>query len=162
MATPRDVMSYFCQRYPYPYDLSKSRLTKMVYLADWRSSLTSSRQLTDIDWEFRRKGPHVHAPEDVALTDPAFTLTRTSSSFGGPKEVIRARLDNPVRPNVTPEEKAVLDHVIHSTQALNYDGFMKLVYSTYPVVTQERYSHLNLPALAKEYQEAGWTVGEPP
>jgi hypothetical protein len=39
MATLGDVMAYLCEHYPHKDDLSKARLTKLVYLADWKSAI---------------------------------------------------------------------------------------------------------------------------
>ena len=35
MAKLVDVVGYLCEHYPHKAELSKARLTKMVYLADW-------------------------------------------------------------------------------------------------------------------------------
>lgn len=107
----------------------------MVYLADWRAALKTGKQITDIEWEFSHYGPYVHDVEHVARRVPAFTVSRTRSMFGSAKEIISAADDAP-EPSLTKGEKAILDHVIETTQKLYWDGFMKLVYSTYPVVTQ--------------------------
>jgi hypothetical protein len=48
----------------------------------------------------------------------------------------------------------VLDFVIEQTAPLYWNDFIKLVYSTYPVVTQPRFLPLDLVKLALEYREA--------
>ncbi len=40
---------------------------------------------------------------------------------------------------------------LYKTMRLNWDGFIKLVYSTYPILKSERYSELNLVEFAKQY-----------
>ena len=50
--------------------------------------------------------------------------------------------------------KHVLDFVIEKTAPLSWDDFIKLVYSTYPIVTQPRYSTLNLVQLASLYKQS--------
>jgi hypothetical protein len=52
MARLRDVVAYLCHEYPHKGELSKARLTKMVYLADWRSAIERGSQVTDIEWVF--------------------------------------------------------------------------------------------------------------
>lgn len=151
MAELRDVLVYLCRQYPHPNELSNARLTKMVYLADWRSALERGVQLTGIEWEFSHYGPYVHDVSRLAHADPAFEVFGTASVYGSQKQLIRVRPDAPA-PNLTNEDREILDHVIATTQRLYWDGFMKLVYSTYPVVTQSRYSLLDLPKLAVEYR----------
>jgi hypothetical protein len=148
----RDIMAYICENYPYPRELSKARLTKMVYLADWRSALRHGRQLSPIEWEFSHYGPYVRDVEDLAERDATFTVEHTTNAYGSPKAVI-AVANSVDESSLTREERAVLDFVIRKTEPLHWDPFLKLVYSTFPVVTQERYSKFDLPALAATYHE---------
>jgi hypothetical protein len=46
-----------------------------------------------------------------------------------------------------------LDFVIEKTKDLEWNDFIRLIYSTYPIVTQDKYSKLDLVSLAKEYQK---------
>jgi hypothetical protein len=39
MAELKDIIAYYCKQYPHKAELSKARLTKMVYLADWKSAI---------------------------------------------------------------------------------------------------------------------------
>lgn len=66
------IIAYFCIRYPYKGELSKARLTKLVYLADWFSALIDDHQLTDIDWLFNHYGPYVDDVFEVASRSPDF------------------------------------------------------------------------------------------
>jgi hypothetical protein len=51
------------------------------------------------------------------------------------------------------EETRVLDSVIDATKSLSWGDFIRLVCSTYPIVSQERYQVLNLPDLATNYRQ---------
>ena len=42
-----DVILYICKKYPLPDELSKARLTKLVYLVDWETSKRTGKQLTE-------------------------------------------------------------------------------------------------------------------
>lgn len=150
MARLRDVLLYFGQRYPHPHELSKARLTKMVYLADWRSALSMDHQITNIDWEFNHFGPYVRDVENVARRDPDLTITPTTSLYGAPKELIAARPGAP-EPSLTDDEREILDFVIKQTKKLYWNDFIELVYSTYPVRENPRYSQLDLVKMAREY-----------
>ena len=63
------------------------------------------------------------------------------------------------------DDRQVLDFVIESTSPLNWNEFVKLVYSTYPIVTQPRFSKLDLVAIAQRYrrdqQIFGWNGDAP-
>ncbi len=72
--------------------------------------------------------------------------------FGGPKDLMRVA-DDIDYPSLDEEEKKLLDFVIEKSASKNWDEFIRLVYSTYPIATQERFSELDLVELAREYEE---------
>ena len=52
MTELKEVISYLVSKYPHKDELSNARLTKMIYLADWRHAITQGNQITDIRWFF--------------------------------------------------------------------------------------------------------------
>lgn len=153
MAELKDVVAYLCCNYPHKEELSKARLTKMVYLADWRSALTRGRQLTSISWVFNHYGPYVEDIISLAREDQDFEVLRQRTQFGDVKEVVSVRRQLPCK-SLSNDDIQVLDFVISSTKAKFWDAFIRLVYSTYPIVSQPRYGVLDLVSLAREYREA--------
>lgn len=85
----RDIVAYVCKNYPYKDELSNARVTKMVYLADWRSAITRGKQLTDLEWEFSHYGPYVNNVIRVAEADPAFEVVTTKNPYGGQKDLFQ-------------------------------------------------------------------------
>ncbi len=156
MAELSDVIAYLCIRYPHKYELSKTRLTKMVYLADWRSAITEGEQLTNIRWIFNHYGPYVDDVWREAQSNGGFRVTSDTNMFGDPKEVVAYVGSN--EPNLTEREKDVLDHVIAKTQSLSWKDFIRLVYSTYPVLSRGRYDDLPLTEIAEEYKAQVATI----
>jgi hypothetical protein len=153
MATLVNVMAYFCARYPHKDELSKARLSKMVYLGDWRMALDHGRQMTDLEWTFNHYGPYLDDIKNAALHHPErFAIKSDLNMYGSPKEVIRLLGDYDGE-GVTDSERTSLDHVIEATKTLNWNQFIKFVYSTYPIVTQPRYVALDLVGLASEYRK---------
>jgi hypothetical protein len=153
MANIRDVVAYLCERFPHQDALSKARLTKMVYLADWRSAITRGRQLTDVEWRFNHYGPYVAHVVDTVRGDPLFDVIETENAMGHPKELVKLR-GGYSNGSLAPQEQAILDYVIRTTAPLNWSEFINLVYSTYPIMAQPRYSDLDLVALAHDYEQA--------
>lgn len=154
MAELKDVLAYLLQRYPRPGDLSNARVTKMVYLADWRHTLEEGRQITNIVWMFDHYGPFVW---DVMRTvyehKDLFKAEETATLYGNRKVLISCT--NPdYEPRLTESEATAIDHVIHATKGLDWQEFIGLVYSTYPVVSSERYSRLDLKRAAEEYKRS--------
>lgn len=164
MAKLENIVGYLIAHYPNHDDLSNARLTKMVYLADWKHAITMGRPISEIPWYFNNFGPFVSDVKRVAEQYPSvFTLRESATMFGNPKTIIGlkpggydlAALDT----SFAISERDAMDHVIQTTAPLTYDAFIRLVYSTYPILKSERYSYLNLPELALEYQE--FLAGQP-
>jgi hypothetical protein len=89
---------------------------------------------------------------DTAKEDSAFEIIPTRNMYGSQKDLLK--VDNDVDyPTLSTEEMRILDFVMEGSAPLNWNEFIKLVYSTYPIVSQERYSKLDLVRLAQEYEE---------
>jgi len=153
MTNLKDVIGYICANYPHKDELSDARITKMIYLADWKSALDRSTQITAINWKFNHYGPYVDDIKNLTSSDSDFEVHATSNIFGGYKKLISLR-NNFTPESLQAEDKALLNHVIETTSSLTWDGFIKLVYSTLPVVVSERGSQLNLVETAQKYKSA--------
>jgi hypothetical protein len=129
MAELKQVMAYLCEQYPHKDELSKARLTKLVYLADWRSSILQQCQITNINWVFNHFGPYVDDIIALARSDDDFEVVKTTTMFGEIKEIIRVRQGG-LTPLLHPQEKEILDFVIDSTESMFWNAFIRLVYST--------------------------------
>lgn len=154
MAKLKDIIAYYCKYYPYKVELSKARLTKMVYLADWKSAIDLGKQISNIQWVYNHYGPYVDDVATIAQSDAIFDIEATTNMFGGNKEIVRLSSNN-YEPCLTNAEKIILDHIISITSTKYWNTFMELIYSTYPILKSDRYSNLDLVALAKEYKTAG-------
>ncbi|WP_180215445.1 Panacea domain-containing protein [Neorhizobium sp. AL 9.2.2] len=147
-------MAYLIKHYPdrMSDELSNARLTKMVYLADWRHVLETGKQITNIDWYFDNYGPYVNDISTTAASNSnIFAVENTLNMYGQNKKKFALRRADYVPP-ISGSERDALDHIIDVTQKLYWNDFIKLVYSTHPIASSERYSHLNLPEKAREYQ----------
>lgn len=145
-------MAYICKHYPDQDQLSNARVTKMIYLADWRSAIKREKQVTDTPWIFNHYGPFVYNILDTAREDPSFEIVSTRNMYGSPKDLLRVAQDV-TYPSLEEDEKEILRFVIDSSADKNWDEFIHLVYSTYPMLAQDRYTKLDLVGLAKEYRE---------
>ncbi len=147
----RSIMAYFCVNYPHKSDLSKARLTKLVYLADWFSALLDGHQMTNIeDWVFNHYGPYVDDVSDIASRDDDFSIVSEKTIYSGDKYVISYQGDE-IGDELSNREKAILDAITSKTKAMYFNDFISYVYSTYPVSSNERYATLDLVALANQY-----------
>ncbi|MGI8548763.1 MAG: Panacea domain-containing protein [Gemmatimonadaceae bacterium] len=152
MAALKDVLAYLLLHYPHKSEMSNARVTKMVYLADWKHVLDYGTQMTEIPWYFDNYGPYVPDIMQTALEhSDLFDVDHTVNPFGHSKTLLSCS-DAKYEPALASSERKVLDSVIQIANPLSWDQFIGLVYSTFPVVRNERYSHLDLVASAREYK----------
>lgn len=146
------VIKYILQAYPYKDELSASRLTKMLYLTDWKAALELDTQLTDTVWHFHHYGPYVDDFVKMAKQDSDIKVTSTTTVFGGSKQLFELSGEGTQPITLEPQLKEIVDFVINATKDKNYEEFIKLVYSTYPVLSSNKYSDLDLVQKAREYK----------
>lgn len=147
----KKIILYICTKYPYKNDLSEARLTKIVYLVDWKFALDHEQALTDIEWIYNHYGPYVPDVIDCAKSCPEIAIEHGWNFYGYPKTIVKAITGVPVS-DLDPSIIEVLDLAIKKAAGRSWDRFTQLVYSTYPILTQPRYSKLDLVSLAKEYK----------
>lgn len=153
MAELKDVIAYLLLHYPFKNELSNARVTKMVYLADWHHVLTAQRQATSINWFYDNYGPFVWDVKNTAEAEKSLFKVAAAWNYFGSRKCEFEMLNPDYRPVLSNTERASLDHVIESTKRLNWNDFIKLVYSTYPIVSSSRYDFLDLPKKAEEYRK---------
>lgn len=144
------IIAYICQEYPYKDELSDARLTKMVYLTDWFSSLVNGKQATDIKWIFNHYGPYVPDVYQAAKDNGNFVIKTKTTIYGNNKKIIDYIGETKV--DLDPLTKSVIDTVIEKTKSMYFNDFIDYVYSTYPIKNNDRYAILDLPELAEEYR----------
>lgn len=149
----RNILKYILFNYPYKGELSASRITKILYLVDWKSAIEKNEQLTSAKWYFNHYGPYVDDFIEIASQDDDIEISQESTVFGGKKKLISLSPKFRAPVLLEPDEKKLVDFVIDATKAKNYEDFIKLVYSTYPVITNSKYSQLDLVSLAKDYKD---------
>lgn len=147
-----DIIKYFLKEYPHKEELSASRLTKMVYLMDWKSSIDCGCQVTDTKWYFDHYGPYVGDFVSLAKEDEDIDVETTSTMYGNKKQLFKLSNSFSGHVDLSENQKKIADFVINATKKKNYESFIQLVYSTYPIMSNERYSELDLVSLANEYK----------
>jgi hypothetical protein len=147
-----DIVFYTLSKFKNKDDASNARVTKIVYLSDWHQALHYNKKFSGIDWYFDNYGPYVKEIKDVVKANSEiFTYIEATNPFGQPKSKLGIK-DRKIDISLTKEEMKSIDHILNITEDLDWNGFIKLVYSTYPIRTSQRYSGLNLLTKAQEYK----------
>lgn len=152
MTRLQNIVAYLCYYYPHKHELSKARLTKLVYLADWFSSLLDDEQMTEIKWVFNHYGPYVDDVVDSVRNSRGFSISAHENYYGAAKYLVGYSGDDG-EIKLSERDEEILDAVIEKTKSMYFNTFIDYVYSTYPVTSSDRYAELDLVALARECRD---------
>lgn len=125
--------------YPKKQELTQDRLVKLTYLSDWRSAIVNKKQITNIKWYINNYGPYIENMYDI-LEEKSFDINDSI--------IKRKKFDG----EIATEIMTVVDFIINKTKELNNNDFTTLVFSTFPLATSTKYSHVDLVEKAKQYQ----------
>lgn len=153
MAQLKNVMAWILKNYPHEHEMSNARLTKMVYLCDWHHTVYSNSRMTNIHWYFDNHGPFVWDIKDEVSERPKwFRMVNTVNMYGSRKSLIQLVKNEYDGSELSSSEKNTVKSIIERTKSLYWDDFITYVYSTYPILSSEKYSYLNLENLASEFR----------
>ncbi|WP_137201613.1 Panacea domain-containing protein [Pseudomonas sp. CFBP13528] len=148
----KDLIACILLQYPSPEDLSNSRLTKLIFLIDWKSCLVDGRKVSGIEWYFDHYGPYVEDVIELAKIDSDFNVMPVRGQSGSIKNVIGLSKGFCDVIELGEVSEYCVKFAIDLTAGKNYDEFIELVYSLYPVVTCPKYSDIDLVKKACEYK----------
>ncbi|MGQ7848461.1 Panacea domain-containing protein [Granulosicoccus sp. 3-233] len=143
----KHAIRFLCDTYPHKHELSNARLTKMVYLADWKSAVLYGKQITNIEWYFDNFGPFVFDVVNTARDDDYMFVREDRTPYGTNKTLIGAQETDKADGksyDLSENELAMLRAVIEDTKSMYWNDFISYVYSTFPVVNNNRYTTLDL------------------
>ena len=154
MSKLREIIYYIIKTYPNKSQLTNARLTKLVYLSDWRNVLTQGNQISDICWIFNHYGPYVHDVQSTISLDIEFgeKLFITSINDYGSQYYDVCNSDYQFK-KLTEEEKESIDYAIEKTKHLGFIDFVNIVYSTYPVRSSNKMDRLDLIQKKKQLEK---------
>ena len=145
----KDIIYYTLKKSWKP--LPNARLTKLVYLSDWKSALENQKQLSDIQWFFDYYGPFVKDIE--ACIDSNNEIFTKTTEFYWNWKTTKFSVNKDYKPKISEKEKNIIDFVIKKTQLMWFNDFIWYVYSTYPIYNSRKFTKLDLISLAKEYKK---------
>lgn len=151
-----DMVAYICAKYPRKSELSNARLTKLVYLADWRSVQDNGTQISEIGWFFDQFGPWVPDVIDAARADSRFEVILGANAYGSPRRTVQLQRDavDSVDALVDGRTREILDLVMAETSGMYFNRFIDYVYQTLPVRETPKGSPLPLASIARDHPAA--------
>ncbi|MCF5233851.1 MULTISPECIES: Panacea domain-containing protein [unclassified Pseudomonas] len=146
-----EIINYIIEKYEPSKKISLSRLIKIIYLADWKESITNKKQITNIEWFFNLNGPYNPLILKESEKEKGIKITTTLTESG--KKHITLETTEEKKNYLDTETIKILDFVIEATKNKKHIELIKLVASTYPVISSEKFHTLNLIKKAEEYKE---------
>lgn len=155
MNTVDDIVGYICKNFPRNEELSKGRITKLIFLSDWLMCLTAARQISPIVWYVNQYGPFTEDIDNLLAANPLFTLKETDNYYGGNKKFFFLKDANEFQDHLSEDDHKILLNVINKTQDLSWDKFRKIILNSYPLSNTENtnYQQINLVSLAENYRK---------
>ena len=96
--------------------------------------------------------PHVDDVWQTAVSGPDSEVIRTENLYGNAKDLIKV-IPGASYSSVSKVESDVLHQVIEPTTPRYWEDFIRLVYPTYPIIPQEKFTKLSLPQLVKDHKK---------
>ena len=147
-----NLIIYIFKVYPNVEELSKPRLVKIIYLVDWKHAVDYKAQATPIEWYYNHYGPYVETVIDLVKSNSEiFEVTSHINIYGG-GVTDKIKLLNDSTVELSPTVKDSADFIIKNTAHKNWSDFINLVYSTYPIKNNSKYSILNLVEDAEKFR----------
>lgn len=152
MADLKEIIAHILKEYPYSDELSNARVTKIIYLSDWHQAIYYKKQISNIAWYFDNYGPYVSNVKNEVMNNPKlFNIKKSVNLYNCSKNIFSLK-DKNYMPELNEEEKKSIDGIINLTKGLSWNDFIRLVYSTHPIISSDRYSYLDLIQKAEEYK----------
>lgn len=131
--------------------ISTTKMTKLLYLVDWKGAIELGKQISSARWEYQKYGPYSEGLLQSLFDYPGIGhnvrfVLNTNDPYVQFKHK-RGSSSGITRKEVTD----VIDHTIRYANMNDYTDLLKLVYSTFPIFTGNLGDELDLVDLAKEY-----------
>lgn len=111
-----------------PNKLTKTKVTKLVYLLDLNYRLKFNQQITKIRWDYTHYGPFVSDVYFAAKRDPQIKFDRTVTVYGHPKEILKLRQGRKVFDSrLNSYEKELIKDILFETDNLNWKEFIEYI-----------------------------------
>lgn len=146
-----NILIYLYQNYPNSNQLSLSRVMKLLYLIEWKYSITYSKKLTDTDWYLSHKGPYLSNLLSIMNDSSNFQLIMVPDN--NVQQIVIKFLNRKQKIELNPNTTETINFVINVCKNMNWLELNNLVFSTYPIVNGKIDTFIDLQEMAEEYNK---------
>ncbi len=133
--------------YPAPYTLTLSRLSRLLYLADYESVRVCETPLTDIIWYKGNYSPESSRVAEIIAQKGShlhYRHCRTPYSTHQTLDALTGFAQRSSDTSLSPRDKAILRNIIESTVTLLWNELSRRIYQTPPWISTQSKQPLNL------------------
>lgn len=138
--------------------ISELRLTSLVYLADWFSSLVDDKRLTDLEWQYNHKIESKNLLTQLREFNGYNLIEKNELNNYGLKRRTFVYIGEINSLKLSTRDQKILDIVNSKTKNLDYNELTDYVLSTSPLNESERFVNLDLLKSANLYKVKTGTV----
>ena len=120
--------------------INRTKLAKLLYLADVRAVEEDLPPGSDVEWRWRHYGPYsnvLRAIEDDLETAGVLQVVRTENDYGNREIRLRLLIAHP-QLDIDPRFAAIVDEVMQSHGRLSASQLKDLTYQTLPMRAAQR------------------------
>lgn len=132
----KQMLTYFITYSKSPSTLTSSKLTRLVYLADWLHYSKKGVQVTEIKWQFNGYAPHVSDVNTILTNDSNYIFTTVYDAYGNSKEVVKLKSYQPID-DLELDDLETLKNTLEITDNLNWLELTRIINNTAPVKFQD-------------------------
>lgn len=148
MATLEDALRYILQtKLKKVRGVSPNQLIRILYLADWKSSIKRKHPITDINWKIINSEPQLDKESIERIIN---LIERNGRTL---RVGVSATYRKIFIEGLSSDDEKILDFVIGLSDSESEEALAQLVYSTYPSMTKDSGDQIDLPALARKYEK---------
>ena len=137
MVAFEQVLEYLREIHPRTVPLDADRAMLTLYLVDWKAAIDLRRPVSNLEWRIEHLPQPTARQREVMLS--AFKHGATCELAGNVN-------------GMTSEDRAIIQDIVSRVGHKSDTELLRLVYSTFPVLSQPRHAPINLVAMADKYK----------
>lgn len=152
MSSLTNIVGFVFEKYLEIYGkISLDKVIKILYLVDWKHTISSGKPLSNIIWKVNDFEPQI---DEESLNQ----IIRIKYSYENQsKPIIKQRRNQTIEHKksmiIDSSEIETINFVLDWLKDKTETDLRRLVYSTYPAISQNNSAKLDLPNLAKRYEK---------
>jgi hypothetical protein len=131
------------------HELSISRLARILFLIDWRASMTKHKPITNLTWQFQYPGIYGLELFDEIVNSASLKI---ENNLEGKKIVCIKDCDEDYPSSLSVHELEAIRFILEITNDLGWEDLDALTNATYPSYNSKFYKPLDLVKLANQYR----------